>query len=338
MVKVIKSTYSTKKQDIHENPVALVFSAASEQAKLMYNTRKAKHNRKPEKRNKRPKARPKTGKDWNRMYREAVETANNNFFVDNLINTWYVTLTIKDPHIKEVNTVRKWLRAYEKTFFHKVFILGFIELNKTHHPHAHLLLTTVKHSQTELITEKEVTNNWKYGFVKASRPSKKYYNNVGKYHHDYIRCLINYSIKTWDNGEPLTMNWATVKKYDLVLNRLKNLMNYYNEKYGEKWRTRYKQAHSLYLKAKSKYKRELEKQFTVKDKVVYISYGKQKATRTKNPTEEELELLKKYFKLSGTQSFTLSSVNNSTGEITNQYHQHTEYYDLVRNKQDKHIK
>ena len=334
MTQVILQTFSNKKQNILEGLSSIELSTASGQAKLNYNTTVKHNKRKTSKPKRRPKSVLKNANDWNRLYRKAVEAARNNFFVDNLVNTWYITLTIKDPHIKEVNTVRKWIQSYEKSFSKKVFILGFIELNKYHHPHVHMLMTTIERSSTELISESEVKNNWKYGLVRATTPSlPEYYNSMTKYHNNYIRRLINYSIKTWSSGSKLFINHSAINKYELITKRLKRLMTSYskritmtNSPFKLIWREKYKNAHSLYLKAKSKYKRELQKQVTVKDKPLYISYGKQKPVRIDNPSKKEEQLIKDNFELQGTRSFTLRKINDFTGEITNELHRHTEYY------------
>lgn len=328
------STYSINEQNILEKPVAMAFSKASGELKVFFNNHKVKQGpRKTKKPKKRSQSLLKNANDWNRLYRKAIETANNNFFADNVRNTWYITLTIKDPHIKEVNTVRKWIKEYEKTFSEKVFILGFIELDKYHHPHVHMLLTTIKRSSSELITDSEVENNWKYGFVALKKPSEsKYFNNMVAYHKEYIARIVNYSIKTWSKGSKVVTDPEAIKKYELIMERLKRIQNIYRKKStliesNNKWKKKLKRAHSLYLLAKAKYKRELQVQMTVKDKPLYISYGKQKPSRTNNPTKEDIELVNTKFKFRGIRSFTLRKVNNDTGEIINCFHQHTKYYD-----------
>lgn len=249
-----------------DSPKTIEISEASGQAKVIYNNRKATHNHKSGKRRTRPKNAPKSANDWNRLFRRAMDTASNNFFADNLINTWYITLTIKDPHIKNINTVRKWIKEYEKSFSNKVFILANIELNKVHHPHVHLLLTTPKRSQEELIPESEI-KNWPYGFVKATRPPMKYKNKPTQYHFEYIRRLINYSIKTWSSGTSITINNDAIKKYDLITTRLKKHLKYLNRKsinsnnnkVGEQQRKTY----SLYHKANAKLKENYKNKFVL---------------------------------------------------------------------------
>lgn len=314
--------------NIVEAPKSIEVSVASGQAKVIYSNRKATHNHKPSKRKKRPKKALKSAKDWNRLYRKAIDAASNNFFADNLINTWYVTLTIKDSHIKEINTVRNWIKEYEKSFSNKVFILANIELDKLHHPHIHLLLTTTKRSQRALITESEV-KNWPHGFVKATRPPMKYANKTSKYYHKYIKRIINYSIKTWSNGADITaINKQAINKYALVTTRLKGYIEYLHKKATGPNTNKLRIAYSLYQKANAKYKRELQKQVCVKDQPLYISYGKQKAIRTDNPTDKELDLVKTSFNLKNTQALSLKTVDEATGEIVSEYYQHVEHYSL----------
>lgn len=87
-------------------------------------------------------------------------------------------------------------------------------------------------------------------------------------------------------------------------------------------------AYRLYQKANAKYKRELQKQVCVKDQPLYISYGKQKAIRTNNPTDKELDLVKTSFNLRNTQALSLKNIDEATGEIVGEYYQHVEHYSL----------
>lgn len=334
----IRSKNYSNKQKIMEPVQSIKTNQATKDTVIIYNNKKTSTSNSPKHRIKRPKNAPRTLKNYNEWYRTANEALKNNFFVDNLRNTFYVVLTVKDKHIKSVNLVRKWVMDYTKSFnLHKVFVIAMIELNEEHHPHVHMLMTTCERSQQQLITQEDIRSHWKYGIIKSVyHPNAKYANDPKAYYKEYLSRLLNYSIKTFRGVKEYSMVFDKERalKYKRIKARLENHEEYlmkrrdnqvtligkklFNKKIGV--------THNILHKVNNLRKRELQKQYTVKDHPLYIRYGKNKPLRNDSPTLKDVEAITKSKNFFEGRKTEIRDVNTETGEIQSKMTTYTEWF------------
>lgn len=273
--------------------------------------------RKSGKRGHRPKSWDKTPEDINRMYNNAVDCLANNFYTDNLINTWYCVYTIADPHIKNVNVARKWIHQLEQSLSHKVMIVAFIELNALHHPHVHALITTKERSSKPLLTREELLTKWQHGK----------YNKVVQ-HPNNLKKILNYSIKTYNLDDPNSyteFNTTKVLLYQRIIKRCKHYIVYLKKKrelnLSKFQRQQLRKKFSIITyhlrRTKADLKRELQKQYKVEDKPLYITYGRQHSISLPidNLTNEKLQDYLKDTEYLESKDYTIRSSDDSLIEF-----------------------
>ena len=265
----------------------------------------------------RPKSWYKTPEDINRMYNNAVDCLANNFYADNLNNTWYCVYTIADPHIKNVNVARKWIHEFEQSLSHKVMILAFIELNAQHHPHVHALITTKERSSKSLLTKEELLAKWKHGKCNKVEQCP---NNLKR--------ILNYSIKTYTLDRSTIYTQFDISKalfYQGIVKRCKSYMAYLKKKRELDLSKSQKQLlrkkfgiiiHHL-KRTKADLKRELQKQYKVEDNPLYMTYGRQHSISVSidNLTEEKLQDYLKNAEYLGSKDYTIRSSDASLIEL-----------------------
>lgn len=279
------------------------------------NINHAKSNR-SKKRGHRPKSWPKTPEDINRMYRTAKDCLANNFYQDNLINTWYCVYTIADSHIKNVNIARKWIHQLEKSLSNDVIVVAFIELNGKHHPHVHALITTKTRSNKALLIKEELISSWHHGECSlVIHPS-----NLDK--------LLNYSIKTYNLTNPdsyTKFDSDKVLREQGVIRKYKHYITFLKKKRtlsltnSQKLQLRNKLSianHRLRV-VKAKMKRELQKQYKVEDRPLYITYGRQHSISLSidNLTNEKLAKILINTKHINEVHYTINSSDDSLTEL-----------------------
>lgn len=336
----IQSKEYLTKQKIIESPQSIKTHQATKEIDVYYSNRHVSNipSTYPKHRHKRAKNKPKTARDYNAMYKRADEALKNNFFADNLINTFYAVLTISDKRIKSVSLVREWVKDYIKSFKeHEVFAIAMIELNEEHHPHVHALITTLKRSQKSLLTMTDIKNHWTHGSIsRIYQPRKTYKSQPMMYYQKYLNRLLNYSIKTYSRYKNYNMVFDKEKalKYKRIKSRLQHYKHYL-ENLRNSMKTRASRerinnkiavACRLFHSVVNKRKRELQKQYIVKDKPLYIKYGKLHPLEKKLPTLEELADLTKDKEFQKVRRNIIRNVDSNTGEVLNKMSTFTEKY------------
>lgn len=335
----IQSKEYLTKQKIMESPQFIKTHQATKEIDVYYSNRHVSNipSTYPKHRHKRAKNKPKSARDYNAMYKRADEALKNNFFADNLINTFYAVLTISDKRIKSVSLVREWVKDYIKSFKeHEVFAIAMIELDEEHHPHVHALITTLERSQKSLLTTTDIESHWTHGITNDAQPRKKYKDKSMMYYQEYLSRLLNYSIKTYSGYKDYNMVFDKEKalKYKRIVTRLEHHKHYLIKlRNSMKTRASWERINNkiavtcrLLHSVANKRKRELQKQYIVEDKPLYIKYGKLHPLEKKLPTLEELADLTKDKEFQKVRRNTIRNVDNSTGEVLNKMSTFTEKY------------